>query len=207
MSKDEGPLSVEFWQERYRLQQTRWDLGEPAPPFVDFLAEPTAPTEGKVLVPGCGSGHDALFFAQRGFEVLGVDFAPAAIEICRQRAEQQRVAARFEVRDIFDLPQAYPHTFDYSLEHTIFCAIDPARRPAYVQMVRQVLRPGGKIIAIFFVHGRSGGPPFTTSVAEIQTLFGPYFTIERLEAARRSHPSRQNEEYFGLLKLKEENYE
>ncbi len=195
---------AQSWEERYRQQTTRWDIGEAAPPFVDYMAEPNAPYTGKILVPGCGRGNDALFFARQDFAVMGVDFAPSAIQICQQRATSENlVAARFEQQDVFDLGRLYPQTFDYIAEHTCFCAIDQTRRHEYVEVMRQVLRPGGVLLAIFFTHGRTGGPPFTTSEPEIREFFEPYFEIQRLEIPKRSHPSRpRGEERFAILKLR-----
>ncbi len=200
----QNKLEARFWEERYQNNTIGWDIGEPAPPFVDYLNEPEAPTSGRLLVPGSGRGHDALFFAEHGFEVLGVDFAPSPVQISRERAAQQglEVRANFEQRDFFTLPTDYRATFDYAAEHTCFCAIDPALRPDYVRVMHELLKPGGVLIAVFFAHKREGGPPFRTSEAEVQQLFSPFFTIERLHPAKRSHRQRANEELFGLLRNK-----
>ena len=195
---------INFWEERYRAGQPIWDIGQPAPPFVDYFEGENAPPPGWVIVPGCGQGHDALYLAGRGFEVLGVDFAPAAIEVCRARASEMNLAAKasFKQANIFDLLPQYTQAFDYALEYTCFCAIPIARRPEYVELVRGLLKSGGLLVATFFTHGRPGGPPFDTNQAEIQKLFSPYFEILRLEPPLRSAPSRQGEETFGLLRRK-----
>lgn len=204
MSNEDNPGQIEFWEERYQANQTDWDIQEPAPPFVDFLNGPDAVPPGRMIVPGCGRGNDALFFAERGFEVVGVDFAPTAIAACQERAGALGIQERtkFEERDIFGLLPEYAQAFDYVLEYTCFAAILPEQRPEYVQLVHGLLRPGGKIIATFFTHGEPGGPPFDTNQAELRQLFEPYFEFERLEPVLRSAPQRQNEETFGLLKRK-----
>src|SRR5690242_5664581 len=124
MTQDDR-LNPRFWDERYQIQQTPWDLGEPAPPLVDFLEKPGAPSGGKILVPGCGRGHDALYLAGKGFEVVGIDFAPSAVENCRQQAAERGLEgrARFEQHDLFKLPPDFDGAFDFAFEHTCYCAI------------------------------------------------------------------------------------
>ncbi|HEX2912960.1 MAG TPA: methyltransferase domain-containing protein [Chloroflexia bacterium] len=197
------------WNERYDKGQTGWDIGEPAPPFVDYVENGSllnfAPEKSSLLVPGCGRGHDALYFAQQGFEVTALDFAPTAIAegIERARKTPLRGSIQFAVADFFQLPEKYHGKFDYAAEHTLFCAIEPSLRPQYARVMHQVLKPGGLLLAIFWAHHRAGGPPYSTTPAEIQELFTPYFEIEHLELAARSHLRRANEEFFGVLRKKD----
>lgn len=199
---NENNLAADAWDARYRNASTPWDLGEVAPPFVDFLASADAPPPGRLLVPGSGRGHDALYFARQGYNVRGVDIAPTAVSVANERAQSEGLhdKALFEERDLLAMPAEFDGTFDYVVEHTCFCAIDPALRPAYVQAVHRLLKPGGLLIAIFFAHPRAGGPPFRTDAAEVRRLFSPFFKIEQLAPAVRSHKSRQGEELFGLLR-------
>ena len=68
-----------FWEERYRAGQDGWDLGGPAPALAAWLeiggrfAAAVAGRSARVLVPGCGRGHDARLLARVGHEVTGVD--------------------------------------------------------------------------------------------------------------------------------------
>src|SRR5215212_7726353 len=94
----------EYWDAHYQRGDTGWDIGKPAPAFVDLLAGPDAPPPGRLIAVGCGRGHDAILFARAGFDVLGIDFAPRAVAAARARAADGGVAARFEQHDLFDLP-------------------------------------------------------------------------------------------------------
>jgi SAM-dependent methyltransferase len=189
-----------FWEAAYQEGRYGWDLGQPAPPFLDLLTSDTAPPPGRLLVLGSGYGHDALLFAHFGFEVTGVDFAPSAVAGARAMAEQAQLPATFVEADLFTLGERWPGRFDYVVEHTCFCAIDPSSRPAYVEVVRDVLRPGGELIALFYVHRRGGGPPYATTEEEVRVLFEPYFVIESLALAPNSIERRQGEELFGRLR-------
>jgi SAM-dependent methyltransferase len=200
----ENRLDGRFWEARYQDNLTPWDLGEPAPPLVDFLASPPVPATGKVAVPGCGRGHEALLLAAHGFEVVGLDIAPTAVEHCREQAQAHGLDARahFEQHDLFRLPPSFNSAFDYAVEHTCFCAIDPALRPNYVRAIHDILKPGGKLWAIFWAHDRAGGPPYRTSDGEVRRLFSPLFEIEQLEPVRRWHSRRNGDELWGVLTRK-----
>ncbi len=191
----------QFWENRYIEGTTGWDLGQAAPPFVSLLNSPAAPSLGKVAVLGSGSGYDALLFAEKGFEVIGFDFAPSAIASASALAQNRGIAAQFLQRNIFDLPDEFPHYFDYVLEHTCFCAIEPRLRPSYVQLVKSLLKPSGELIALFWAHNQPGGPPFGTTTAEIRQYFEPDFKINSLSLVNNSVPQRQGQEYLGRFSV------
>ncbi len=191
----------EFWEKHYNEGTTRWDLGQAAPPLVSLLNSPQAPPAGKVAVLGCGRGYDALLFAQHGFEVIGFDFATSAIAQATTLS-QAGETAKFLQRDIFDLPAEFPNYFDYVLEHTCFCAIDPSQRPAYVKLVRDILQPQGELIGLFWAHSRPSGPPFGTTLDSFGQLFAADFEINSLTQVTNSVPQRQGEEYLGRFRKK-----
>lgn len=206
-----APLTPEFWEARYQAGSPRWDLGQPAPPLANWLAS-GVPVSGRassqdssqVLVLGSGMGHEALLFAQAGFAVTAVDFAPSAIAATAEAARSLGLSLRLLERDLFDLLPELAGQFDYVVEHTCFCAIDPALRLAYVELVAGLLKPGGLLVGLFFTHGRPGGPPFGATPAELRQRFEPYFTVLSLAIAADSVASRQGEEHLALLQLKPE---
>lgn len=194
--------SPDFWEEHYQTGTTRWDLGEPAPPFVSLLQSAEAPPIGRMAVLGSGRGHDALWFARQGFEVVGFDFAPSAISQSTALAQAQGISAQFLQRDIFELTPEFADQFDYVLEHTCFCAIPLKQRPAYVRLVRDLLHPQGELIALFWLHDRPNGPPYGGSVDEIYERFASNFDILSLKKVTDSVANRKNEEYLGRLRVK-----
>ena len=196
----DDPNNPTFWEARYQDGRDGWDLGQPAPPFVDLLARPDAPPPGTLIALGCGRGYDALLFAQHNFNVTAVDFAPTPIADAREAAVRAGVNMDFVQHDLFTLAESYNHRFRYVLEHTCFAAINPHRRQEYVQLVRRLIEPGGLYIALFFAHARWGGPPYGTHAQELRGLFSPYFVIEELGPPARSIEQRQGEELFALMR-------
>src|SRR5688572_14302826 len=102
-----------------------WEKGAPSPGLVDFLAAHPELPRGTVCVPGCGTGHDVRAWGQAGFEAHGFDVAPSAIRLSREKSEGLQ-NVHYELADF--LSDAPPIQFDWVLEHTLYCAIDPARR-------------------------------------------------------------------------------
>jgi SAM-dependent methyltransferase len=188
------------WEQRYQNQNTPWDLQQAAPPLVDWYNQ-TQPTPGLSAVLGCGKGYDAVWLAQQGFEVVGFDFAPAAIAQAQNLAAIAQVSVDWQQRDIFQLEE-YAQKFDYVIEHTCFCAIAPEQRPEYVQVVGQLLKPKGKLVAIFFTHQRPGGPPYGTTKAEIESLFAQKFKIMQFKPITNSIARRKGEEHLAILEIK-----
>ena len=73
------------WNERYRVEDTPWDKSKPAPGLVDWLAKRQMGPDTRVLVPGCGKGHDAAAWAEAGFETTGMDLSDLALGEARAK--------------------------------------------------------------------------------------------------------------------------
>lgn len=189
------------WDAAYRRRETPWEKGEPHPGLVDFLTENGALT-GDIFVPGCGCGHDVRALSTPANQVVGVDLAPFAIN---KANGFPRVGREEYLRaDLFALPATFDRRFDYVFEHTCFCAIERAMRASYVEIVVRLLKPRGKLIAIFFINPDHDeeGPPYRVSRAELQKLFGNHFALEREWVPGRTHPGREERELMRVLALR-----
>ena len=190
----------DYWENRYQENNTPWDLGQAAPAFVSLLHSDNPPGPGRAAVLGCGRGYDALMFADRGFDVIGFDFSVSAIEDAKIIADTTGISAKFIQRDIFELPTEFENYFDYVIEHTCFCAIDPQRRFDYVDVVNSILKPEGEMIAVFFTHNRPGGPPYGIAPAQIKQYMDRCFETISLGPVINSVPKRIDEEYLGRFR-------
>ena len=191
----------QYWEQRYQENTAKWDIGMAAPPLASLLASTKAPIAGKTAVIGCGQGHDAILFAKRGFDTIGFDFAPSAIALGQTLSQTMEISMQFLQRDIFELPKEFPASFDYAIEHTCFCAIRPEQRPDYVNIVQSILKPNGELIALFWAHNRPDGPPFGSTVEEIQNLFSASFDISNISPVNNSIASRHGEEYLARFRV------
>jgi methyl halide transferase len=189
----------EFWHYLYENDQFPWDLGNPTPVFQRLVAEGSLPP-GRMIVLGAGLGHDARHFARHGFEVTAVDFADAAVQGMHDLADPAAPVIIVQA-DFFHLSTVYPQTFDYVLDYTSFCAISPARRGEYADLVHDLLRENGRYLLLAFPIGkRPGGPPFVVQPDAIIALFGerPFVLIHR-ESPSDSVPSRKGYEELLIL--------
>jgi len=188
-----------FWESNYRSGRLPWDLGGPAPVFARLAASGDFPP-GRMIVPGAGTGHDARLFARHGFRVTAVDFAPGAARA--MRALQDPTAPLIILRaDLFALPPALLGMFDYVLEYTCVCALEPERRVAYADVIAQLLRPGGRYLGLLWPTGdRPGGPPFTVRPDEMVNLFQSRgLTLLHRESPPDSVAARRGEEELIIL--------
>jgi len=186
-----------FWESRYQAGDTPWDKGEAAPPLVDYLA--SQQVLGSVCVPGCGAGHDVRALAAQGATVTGFDIAPSALALARS-APPMGNEEYLEI-DWFRLPQELQGCFDWVFEHTCFCAIDPVLRADYVKSCSSALKPGGRLLAIFFMTPDAElGPPFGVSTAELDQWFSPYFELIHDEVPGAAYPGREGCERLRVLR-------
>jgi SAM-dependent methyltransferase len=200
MGVDRKPVSAPaFWEGLYAQGEDGWELREPGPPLVAWLdaggllGAPGA----RVAVPGCGRGHDARLLARRGYRAVGFDFAEAAVAEARALSATEGVDAAFEQRDIFTLPADHHGAFDAAWEYTCFCAIDPARRAEYVEVLRAILRPGGTLLGCFYpLREGTDGPPFPVGLGEVERLLAPGFRIVESTAPAASVERRRGLEWL-----------
>lgn len=179
---------VRDWNKAYEDDDLPWDKGYASPPLVEFLQNHRV--EGSVLVPGCGTGHDVRLLAEQGAEVFGMDVAPSAIK----KAESFPVVTseRYVVGDFLRPGSDHLARYDWVVEHTCLCAIEPSGRAAYVESLARVLKPGGYYLAVFFreVSDYSGdGPPHPISKSETDVLFADFDLVESFVPSN-TYPSR-----------------
>ena len=157
----------DFWDSRYRDGVTPWDAGGVPPGLVTWLR--SQPNGRRVLVPGCGSGYELRQFAAHGDDVLGIDFADAAIERARKLALPVRKA------DFFALDEP---PFDVVYERTFLCALPRQKWPHWSAQIPKMVRPGGVLAGFFFFDDNQRGPPFGISMARLHELLDAAFTLE-----------------------------
>jgi methyl halide transferase len=121
-----------------------------------------------------------------------------------QRLADPEAPVEILQQDIFTLPEILNNTFDYVLEYTCFCAIDPKRRAEYADLVACLLKPNGIYIDLAFpLDEREGGPPFAVTEAEIFELFlkRGFKLLSREKPTESVSPRRYAEELFIFQKM------
>ncbi len=157
----------------YRFGITPWEkYGEAAASSIGVLldreeSERSRPL-GRALDLGCGRGQYTPELARRGWQAVGVDYVPAAIEAAR-RADEQGVA--YVVNDVTDLPSADLGTFDFFLDVGCFQGLDPEQRAAEGQGVTELANVGATMLMLAFGPTRMRSLLGGVSQHEVETAF------------------------------------
>lgn len=179
-------LDKNYWKNRWQTDSTPWDAGEATTPireFVDYLVEKNTDKNLRILIPGAGSGHEAIYFYHHGFYNITVcDWAEEAIEKLKKQLPDLK-ESQLVVGDFFELKG----TFDIIIEQTFFCAIDPSLRPKYAQKCFELLDTEGSIYGVLFNQNFPfQGPPYGGTREEYRPYFEPYFDILSLNECKNS---------------------
>jgi SAM-dependent methyltransferase len=155
-----------------------WDIGRPQPAIVR-LAE-TGQIKGAVLDVGCGTGENALYLAERGLAVTGIDGAPTAIRKARAKAKSRGLDIRFEVADALDL--SLPKSFDTLIDSGLFHVFSDDERTRFTESLGRVVRPGGTYFMMCFSEREPGdwGPRRVTQ-AEIRSAFSAGWRVNSID--------------------------
>jgi SAM-dependent methyltransferase len=157
-----------WWETRYREGHTPWDREAPSP-ALDRWLESGRLRPGRIVVPGCGRGHEVIELARRGFAVVALDFAPTPLALLRQRLTEQGLTADVLQVDMFEWRPARP--FDAIYDQTSLCALRPGQWRPYANKLYDWLRPGGHLFALFMQTHRPGGPPYHCDLDEMRRVF------------------------------------
>jgi SAM-dependent methyltransferase len=132
-----------FYEFLYRYFHVPWDIG-PREELVGLIESGQIPP-GRAIDLGCGAGANAIFLAQHGFEVTGVDFAEAAIEKARQRAATAGVQVNFVIDDLLNL-RKITGKFDFLLDYGVLDDLRLPQRERYIQNMLPLTRPGSRYL-------------------------------------------------------------
>ncbi|AKQ45300.1 SAM-dependent methlyltransferase [Rufibacter radiotolerans] len=196
----EAILDQQYWEQRYRQQQTGWDVGAITPPLKAYVDQ--LPTKDlKILIPGGGNGYEAEYLHQQGFtQVYLLDIAAAPLQNFRERVPTFP-AEHLLQEDFYTLSQS---SFDLVIEQTFFCALPRSLRGAYARQMFEILKPAGKLAGVLFSEEFTApGPPFGGRSAEYQAYFEPYFKFLHFEPCYNSVKPRQGKELFIELERRE----
>jgi methyl halide transferase len=190
-------LDERYWSARYENGTDGWNvktISNPLKVFFDQLLD----KDQKILIPGCGYAHEAEYLLMLGF--TNINIVDISETICGHLVEKfENTGVEVLNLDIFDVEGQY----DLIIEQTMFCALDPSLRAAYLDKIAHLLRPAGSYIGLLFAsHFEKHGPPFGGNIDEYLKLFSTRFQVITLEPCYNSIASRAGNELWINLKPK-----
>ncbi|WP_170252973.1 SAM-dependent methyltransferase [Vogesella mureinivorans] len=167
---------ADFWETRYQKDVTPWDSAGLPAGFVEHASALLASGHvRRVLIPGCGSAYELQQLAGQGCDALAFDFSPAAV--ARARAACPALTSRIIEADFFG--DAIAGAWDWVYERAFLCALPPALADRYAQRMAELIPAGGVLAGYFFLRDQAKGPPFGTSLFNLQQSLGPYFMLQK----------------------------
>ena len=170
-----------FYELGYRYFRMPWDIG-PREELVE-LVESGRIAPSRAIDLGCGTGSNAVFLAQHGFDVTAVDYAASAIEKARERAKATGARVKFVEDDLTNLRHV-SGPFDFLVDYSVLDDLRPRGRDLYVQNVLPLTQPGSRYLLYTFEW-----PPrwwersllaSALQPGEVEQRFGGHFEIERI---------------------------
>jgi SAM-dependent methyltransferase len=185
-------LNETFWDNKYKSEQTGWDIGFISTPLKKYFDQLTN-KELKILIPGGGNSYEAEYLHNLGFKnVYVVDISATALTNFQKRVPSFPNQCLINI-DFFELNDS----FDLIIEQTFFCAINPDLRPKYASKMSELLLTNGKLVGLFFnIPLFENNPPFGGTKKEYIPYFKPYFKLDIIEDSYNSILERRANELF-----------
>jgi SAM-dependent methyltransferase len=187
-------VDADAWDERYAASELVWS----AEPNQFVAAELAALRPGRALDLACGEGRNALWLADRGWQVTAVDFSAVALDKARRLHESRPGAAGLAVEWV----RADALTFDpgrtpYDLVVLAYLQLTVDERRTAVRRAFLALRPGGTFFLVAHdatnLTEGTGGPTdasvLFTAEEVLADLDGERFEVERAERVARVVPA------------------
>lgn len=177
------------WNESYASGQLPWDTGQPEPVLVEFVTSGRV-RQGPTLEIGAGTGTNAIWMAERGFDVLGVDLSPLAVEKAHAKLGRLALRCRFTAWDFLGAPLP-DGPFQFVFDRGCFHVFDePGERQRFAAQVAAALAPDGLWLSLIgSTEGspREVGPP-RRSARDVTLAIEPALEIIELRSAEfRGH--------------------
>lgn len=152
-----------------------WDIGRPQQIFIDL--EKQKHLRSRILDVGCGTGENALFLADKGYEIWGIDSSPTAILKASEKASQRKLKAVFKTIDALKLAQL-GETFQTIIDCGLFHCFSDEERTIFVDQLYKTLTPNGLYYFLCFSdqETREGGPRRISKI-EIEKTFSKRWEI------------------------------
>lgn len=166
----------------YRVGFTPWDQDHVPSELSALVESPSALAPGRALDIGCGTGTQAVYLAQRGWQVTGVDAIERALAQARLKADAAGVNVHWVTGDVTALSSLGLED-GFALVHDRGCFHDLAdhARDGYVEGVSSLAAPGATMLLMAFTGPRRIGPR-GVSAEEIQRRFGSLWDVVSVQS-------------------------
>jgi len=210
----------EFWHQRWQQNQIGFHKQEINPLLERYWPKLAINPGARVFIPLCGKSNDMLWLLAMGYQVVGVELSPLAVESFFADNGLQPMVRRqgdFWVNEIdglqifcgdfFALQPTDLGEIDAVYDRGSLVALPPEMRIEYVSSLYAMLPPNVQILLIAFDYPQHEmpGPPFSVQREEVESLYLHWCDIELLT----SENAFESEAHFkdrGLTRMTEHTY-
>jgi 2-polyprenyl-3-methyl-5-hydroxy-6-metoxy-1,4-benzoquinol methylase len=183
---EDRPITVTpaDWNNRYATSETPWDSGIRSRELACVLETESIPRR-RACELGCGSGTNAVYLAQQGFQVTAMDCAPLALKAARRRAKDAGVEIEFLERDLARLNSS-PGKFDFVFDRGCFHCVRRTDLPGFLRTLEAITHPGTRYLVLTGnanEQTEGPGPPRLTE-EEIRNDLSGLFTVDFIREIR-----------------------
>jgi len=185
------------WEARFKTPD--YAFGKEPNYFLESCRE-VLPCRGRALAVADGEGRNGVWLAQRGLDVVSLDFSPAAQKKARALAAERQVKVSFVQADVhaWDYPLS---TFDVVVE--IFAQFSsPAERAAKWSGMRRTLKSGGLLIIQGYTPKQlqygTGGPKQLENLYTRAMLEQAFSDLRDLKIVEEEREMREGASHAGM---------
>ncbi|WP_261885728.1 thiopurine S-methyltransferase [Vibrio pomeroyi] len=192
----------EFWHNKWAANQIGFHLEDVNPLLIEFWKKTDPSYEKSVFVPLCGKSEDLIWLASKHEEVQGVELSQIAVRaFFSEHFYTPTVTQINGQHELYQFDELSVYTGDYFTapiqpvdiiyDRASLVALPEEMRVQYVERLKQLLKPGGKILLVTLDYDQSemAGPPFSVPKLEIDQLFEGYkITLLNQDIADDEHP-------------------
>lgn len=169
------------WDDAYRGQPP-WEIGRPQQVFIDLEAE--GRVGASVLDVGCGTGENALYMAERGHEVWGIDISGLAIERAKVKAHARQLPVVFLAANALE-PEAVGRTFDTIIDCGCFHTLSDEDRARYALSMAALSVSGSRLHIMCFSEAEPAGwGPRRVTQGELRATFKAGWQVDPIAAVQ-----------------------
>ena len=188
-------MQKEFWHERWQLNQIGFHSKEVNLHLQKFWPALNIAPGRRVFVPMCGKSNDMLWLLGQGYQVIGVELSPLAVQAffdengltaTTSRLGKFNVSETDGLRiycgDFFELTDNDLDGVSAVYDRASLVALPPEMRAAYAAQMQHMLEPGTKTLLVAFDYPQHEmqGPPFSVQAPEVQALYRSWCNVELL---------------------------
>jgi SAM-dependent methyltransferase len=159
----------------YRVGFTPWDTDQVPKELSALIEGPGALPAGRALDLGCGTGTQAVYMAQKNWEVTAIDAVPRPLSRARARANRAGVSVDWILADVARLHRLELEP-GFTLFHDRGCFhdLDESQRGAYAAAVDGLAAPGATLLMMAFAPNRVVVAPAGLEQSELTGRFADW---------------------------------